>query len=80
MCGCLMILGTMQYVAMEVINPEHIDCTLEQIGGNERVKKDLVRHHVCLGASGCRPEAFACTSPAVHSLTMPLLTISHDLA
>ncbi|CAL5228726.1 g11911 [Coccomyxa viridis] len=30
------------YVAMEVINPEHIDCSLDQIGGNERVKKDLI--------------------------------------
>ena len=28
---------------MEVINPAMIDCTLDQIGGNERVKKDLVR-------------------------------------
>ncbi|CAK0782386.1 hypothetical protein CVIRNUC_005663 [Coccomyxa viridis] len=30
------------YVAMEVINPEHIVTTLDQIGGNARVKRDLV--------------------------------------
>ena len=36
-------LRAVQYVAMEVINPAMIDCTLDQIGGNERVKKDLVR-------------------------------------
>lgn len=36
-CECL------QYVAMEVINPEHIITTLDQIGGNARVKRDLVR-------------------------------------
>ena len=36
-------LWAVQYVAMEVINPAMIDCTLDQIGGNERVKKDLVR-------------------------------------
>lgn len=36
----------MQYVAMEVINPQHIVTTLDQIGGNARVKRDLVRMHL----------------------------------
>ena len=31
---------------MEVINPEHIVTTLDQIGGNARVKRDLVRLHI----------------------------------
>ena len=31
---------------MEVINPEHIVTTLDQIGGNARVKRDLVRMHL----------------------------------
>jgi hypothetical protein len=28
---------------MDVINPQHIDTTLDQIGGCERIKRDLVR-------------------------------------
>ena len=31
---------------MEVINPQHIVTTLDQIGGNARVKRDLVRMHL----------------------------------
>ena len=34
-----------QAVAMDVINPEHIDTTLDDIGGCDRIKQDLVSAH-----------------------------------
>ena len=63
-------MSPLQYVAMEVINPEHIDCTLDQIGGNERVKKDLVGCSFCLDPM----------SASVHE-RFPELTVTplHDL-
>ena len=33
----------LQVVAMDVINPHSIDVTLDQIGGCDRIKRDLVR-------------------------------------
>lgn len=32
-----------QVIAMDVVNPDQIDTTLEQVGGCERIKQDLVR-------------------------------------